>query len=221
MTTSLLNFSPLFIIITSFIFSSEKVYWDLGVIINDNETRTVQQEVNIDDYESSANTYNPRNVKALHSNNFIPPILYELKTSKLSNNNATTQYDDFIYSLSITETIKFIKKSFLKNKYSDFFSTHQMLNNKTTKDDALINSMYIQKLYHSNQLHKVMETLENISIEDLTDELLFYRIKTDIKLKNYNEAKNNIDLFESRHPNSDLIPYIIYEKKLLTNKNEN
>ena len=96
-----------------------------------------------------------------------------------------------------------------------------MLNNTTTNNDVLINSMYIQKLYHSNQLHKVMKTLESMSIDDLTDELLFYRIKTNIKLKNYNDAKNNIDLFESRHPNSDLIPYIIYEKKLLINKNEN
>ena len=81
--------------------------------------------------------------------------------------------------------------------------------------------MYIQKLYHSNQLNRVVETLEKISVEYLTDELLFYRIKTDIKLKNYDQAKDNIDLFESRHPNSDLIPYIIYEKKLLINKNEN
>ena len=221
MTTSLLNLSPLFIIITlSFIFSNEKAYWDLGVIINDDKTTIVQQEVNLDKYEFRANTNSSNNVKALHSNNFIPPVLYELKTSTLSNNNATTQYDDFIYSLSITETIKFIKKSFLKNKYSDFFLTHQMLNNKTTKDDELINSMYIQKLYHSNQLYKVVETLDKISTNDLTDELLFYKIKTDIKLKNYNKAKNNIDLFENTHPNSDLTPYIIYEKKLLINKNE-
>ena len=36
------------------------------------------------------------NVKALHSNNFIPPILYELKNTGLTNTSVIKKYDDFM-----------------------------------------------------------------------------------------------------------------------------
>jgi len=50
--------------------------------------------------------------------------------------------------------------------------------------------------------------------------LLFYKIKTDVKLKNYDNAQKNIELFIEEFNNSDLLRYVIYEKKLLIKKNE-
>ena len=80
--------------------------------------------------------------------------------------------------------------------------------------------MYIQKLYQTNQLEQVVHSLKDISNDNLTDELLLYKIKTDIKLKNYNSAEKNIQLFLDKFYDSDLLRYVICEKNLLTNKNE-
>jgi len=207
----------LFTVSLSFVFSAQKAYWDLGIIINDEKPTLLQKEVDLD--AVNYDTHNTENIKALHSNNFIPPVLYELKTPGLLNVPTFQKYDDFIYSLSVSETVKFFKKSFLNNQYSNFFATHRLLN-KQVVGDELVHSMYIQKLYHSSQFSKAHESLNNISADSLTDELLFYKIKVDIKLKNYNSAQNNIQLFIDKFQDSDLLRYVVYENKLLMNKNE-
>ena len=207
----------LFIIVLSIAFSSPKAYWDLGVIIIDEEPRIVQQEVDLDIIDDA--NYNKENIKALHSNNFIPPVLYDLKMPSLLSGGTLKKYDDFIYSLSISETMRFFKKSFLNNQYSNFFETHKLLN-KENMNDELVTSMYVQKLYNSNQLDRVEESLNNIPIDSLTDELLLYKIKVDIKLKNYEKAQQNIQLFIEKFEDSDLLRYVIYENKLLINKNK-
>jgi outer membrane protein assembly factor BamD (BamD/ComL family) len=79
--------------------------------------------------------------------------------------------------------------------------------------------MYIQNLYQSNQFDVAINVLEMISSETITDELLLYRIKTNIKLAEFKGARNDIKLFEKTFQDSELLRYIRYEKKLLDNKN--
>ena len=49
----------------------------------------------------------------------------------------------------------------------------------------------------------------------MTAELLFFRIKTHIKLKKTNQAKEDIQRFINLYPESDYYSYIIFEKNLL------
>ena len=75
--------------------------------------------------------------------------------------------------------------------------------------------MYIQNLYFSNQLNDAERALEGIEAHLLSPELLLYKIKINVKLKNIVDANSNIDYFINQFPNSDLMPYVIYEKKLI------
>ena len=56
-------------------------------------------------------------------------------------------------------------------------------------------------------------------IHKLSEDLLLYKIIIDIKLKNIEDAISTIDYFRNKFPNSDLMPYVIYEKKLIDNIN--
>jgi hypothetical protein len=49
--------------------------------------------------------------------------------------------------------------------------------------------------------------------------MLLYLIKTNIKLKYFDIAKDQISFFKSTHPDSDLLRYIKNEEQLLNNKN--
>ena len=94
-----------------------------------------------------------------------------------------------------------------------------MLNRKNIETDKIIDLMYIQNLYFSNQLDEALSGLEGLKIDDLSPELLLYKIKIELKLKNINNANINIDYFINKFPDSDLMRYVIYEKKLIENKN--
>ena len=77
----------------------------------------------------------------------------------------------------------------------------------------------IQNLYFSNQLDVAESALNSFDINNLSDQLLLYKIKIDIKLKNIEEANTNIDYFIYKFPKSDLMPYVVYERKLIKNIN--
>ena len=49
--------------------------------------------------------------------------------------------------------------------------------------------------------------------------MLLYLIKTNIKLKHFEIAKNQIELFKQTHINSDLLRYVNHEEQLIKNKN--
>ena len=65
-----------------------------------------------------------------------------------------------------------------------------------------------------------MEIFNTIPPETVTDELLLYKIKTNIQLGNFNIAQDQIELFQTQFQNSHLLRYINYEQQLLNNKNE-
>ena len=202
-------------------FGVTKRYWDLGVIIDKKENIIIQQEIDLSTITSlqEANI-NQNHIKALHANNFIAPILYDLKYSKFKNNDIIKKYDEFIFTLSLSEKLNFIKRSFLKNEYKTFFSLYNLIETNEIKKTENIKSMYIQNLYQSNQFDVAITVLEMISSDTITDELLLYRIKTNIKLAEFKSARNDIKLFEKTFQDSELLRYIRYEKKLLENKNE-
>ena len=206
----------IFIILTSLLFSNQSM-WDLGVIIEKDNPVTYQKELDIDNLVQPVVTNN--NIKALHSNNFIPPIIHEIKNPILKNNNILKKYDAIFSKISLSDKIVSIKKSFLNKQYSSFFNFYKLIDNKNVKTDQMMNLMYIQNLYFSNQFSDAEEALNDVDINELSEDLLLYKIKIDIKLKNIEDAISTIDYFSNKFPNSDLMPYVIYEKKLIENIN--
>ena len=204
----------IFIILTSLLFSNQSM-WDLGVIIEKDNPVTYQKELDINNLVQPVITNN--NIKALHSNNFIPPIIHEIKNPILKNNNILKKYDAMFSKISLSDKILSIKKSFLNKQYSSFFNFYKLIDNKNVKTDQMMNLMYIQNLYFSNQFSDAEEALNNVDIHELSEDLLLYKIKIDIKLKNIEDAISTIDYFSNKFPNSDLMPYVIYEKKLIDN----
>ena len=206
----------IFIILTSLLFPNQSM-WDLGVIIEKDNPITYQKELDINNLVEPVITNN--NIKALHSNNFIPPIIHEIKNPMLKNNNILKKYDAMFSKISLSDKILSIKKSFLNKQYSSFFNFYKLIDNKNVKTDQIINLMYIQNLYFSNQFSGAKEALNDVNINQLSEDLLLYKIKIDIKLKNIEDAISTIDYFSNKFPNSDLMPYVIYEKKLINNIN--
>ena len=51
-------------------------------------------------------TISQENIKALHSNNFIPPIIQEIKNPILNNKNIIKTYDDILNKLSLSRCTK-------------------------------------------------------------------------------------------------------------------
>ena len=209
------------LLLASISFGVTKRYWDLGVIIDKKENIIIQQEIDMSTITPLQETnINKNHIKALHTNNFIAPTLHDLKHFKFKNNDIIKKYDEFIFTLSLSEKLNFIKRSFLKNEFNTFFSLYNLIETNKIKKTENINSMYIQNLYHSNQFDVAINILETIPLDTITDELLLYRIKTKIKLTNFKGASNDIQLFKKTFQDSELLRYIHYEKKLLDNKNE-
>ena len=208
--------SVIFIILTSLLFPNQSM-WDLGVIIEKDNPITYQKELDVNNLVEPVITNN--NIKALHSNNFIPPIIHEIKNPMLKNNNILKKYDAMFSKISLSDKILSIKKSFLNKQYSSFFNFYKLIDNKNVKTNQIINLMYIQNLYFSNQFSGAKEALNDVNINQLSEDLLLYKIKIDIKLKNIEDAISTIDYFSNKFPNSDLMPYVIYEKKLINNIN--
>ena len=204
------------ILLVSLIFSNQSL-WDLGVIVEKDLPITYQKEMDINNLiEPMSST---ETIKALHSNNFIPPIIQEIKNPLLNKNNIIKKYDDLLNKLSLSDKILSIKKSFLNKEFSSFFNFYHLLHKDNIKKDQTIDLMYIQNLYFSNQLDAAGSALNSFDINNLSDQLLLYKIKIDIKLKNIEEANTNIDYFIYKFPKSDLMPYVVYERKLIKNIN--
>ena len=75
--------------------------------------------------------------------------------------------------------------------------------------------MCVQNLYFSNQHEKALELLSEIGSDTINGDLLFFKIKTLIKLKKIEEANNYIEQFLVHYPKSDYLSYVLFEKKLL------
>jgi len=212
----------IWLLLLSISFGGIKRYWDLGVIIDKKENIIIQQEIDISTIISSQEiNINQDHIKALHTNNFISPRLHDLKYSQFENHNIIKKYDDFIFTLSFSEKLNFIKRSFLKNQYHTFSSLYNLIEKTKTTETEHINSMYIQNLYRSNQFDAAINILDIISVDAMTDDLLLYKIKTNIKLTNFKKSQEDIDLFKNKFKDSDLLRYVEYEQKLLDNKHEN
>jgi len=209
------------LLLLSCVFGTTKRYWDLGVVIDKQENLIVQKELDLSTIESieDMGAYN-EDIKAFRANNFIAPILHNLKYSMFTKSEGLEQYDEFIFSLSTSETLNFIKRSFLKDHFTRFFSLYGQIKLNEIEQPENINTMYIQNLYRSNQFSKAIEIFNTISLEAMTDELLLYQIKTNIQVGNFNQAQTQIKLFNRKFQDSDLLRYVNYEQKLLNTKHE-
>ncbi len=210
--------SMFMIVLLGFVFSDQDKLWDLGVVLDKKDKTIVQNEVDLNNLNEPIHSDSniPKDVKALHSDNFIPPMIKEIK-SPINAKNIMKAYDDMISSLSITEKMKLLKEIFLNNKFSQFFSLLKSINHNSN-DVAF--SLYIQNLYFSNQYTETLDALNESSIQNLNDELLFFKIKANIQLRNSSQALNDIDVFMNLYPNSRYYNYVVFEKKLIELKNE-
>ena len=131
------------------VFSSENKLWDLGVVIDKKNHTIIQKEIDLQelDLNTPQNNLILHDVKALHSDNFIAPIIKEFKAPSL-HNNITKAYDEIIAHLSQKEKIQLLKEVFLNQRFSQFFSIFKSIENETS---ALSVSLCVQNLYFSNQ----------------------------------------------------------------------
>tara|TARA_Y100000768_G_scaffold345129_1_gene291852 strand:- start:14 stop:661 length:648 start_codon:yes stop_codon:yes gene_type:complete len=196
-------------------------YWDLGVHIDKNSQTIVQRELTFDQISDiKTSTTNQDQIMAFRANNFIAPILHNLKYPLVELDNALASKDEFIFSLSTRETINFIKRSFLNDNFSRFFTLYGQIKINEVPKIEKINILYIQNLYRSNQYDNAKKILNSILLDDMTDEMVLYLIKTNIKLGNIEESLEQIKFFNKKFHNSDLARYVNHEKKLLNQKYE-
>ncbi len=214
------NHILIFGLLLSLCLTSTQKYWDLGVVIDTNENMVVQREVDpstigfLDDAED-----NVEQIMAFRANNFIAPILHNFKYPIISAPNRISKNEEFIFSLTTKDAVNHIKRSFLNEQFGKFFSLYGQIKINEVSKIENINTLYIQNLYKSNQYSVAKSILDKISQDQLTDEMLLYLIKTNIKLKYFDIAKDQISFFKSTHPDSDLLRYIKNEEQLLNNKN--
>ena len=114
----------------------------------------------------------------------------------------------------------FIKRSFLNDNFSRFFTLYGQIKINEVPQNEKINILYIQNLYRSNQYKNAKKILNSISLDDMTDEMVLYLIKTNIKIGNIEESLEQIKFFNKKFYNSDLARYVNHEKKLLDQKYE-
>ena len=209
------NFSIIITVLVSLLFSNQSL-WDFGVIIEKDLPITYQREMDINNLVELTSSNN--NIKALHSNLFLPPIIQEIKSPLFEKRNLVKNYDDILSKFSLSDKISSVKKAFLNKQFTRFFNFYNLLNHNNIGRDKTINLMYIQNLYFSNQPDIALLALDRLKIEGLSPELLLYKIKIELKLKKINNANDSINYFINKFPNSDLMRYVIYEKKLIDNK---
>ena len=201
------------------LYAAEHALWDLGVVIKTNNTETYQKELNIDALETKPPA-RQKDIKALYSDNFIAPTVYEFKNSLKNDFNITKTYDKLLEHLSLDYKIHILKNSFLNKEYWKFLSLHSILQTNI-KNDIELEEMYVQNLYYTKKHNETLSHLDSIDNNQLTDILLFYKIKALVQLKQTNEALENITLFISNYSDSDLLPYVQYDKKTIEMTNEN
>lgn len=220
MTTSF--HTTLFLLSFSTLLMSETLrYWDLGVHIDKNSQTIVQRELAFDQIaDINTSTTNQDQIMAFRANNFIAPILHNLKYPLVELDSKVVPKDEFIFSLSTRETINFIKRSFLNDHFSRFFTLYGQIKINEVPKIEKINILYIQNLYRSNQYDNAKKILNSILLDDMTDEMVLYLIKTNIKLGNIEESLEQIKFFNKKFHNSDLARYVNHEKKLLNQKYE-
>ena len=190
--------------------------WELGLIIENEKPVTYQREIDIDNLDA-VSLYQDTNIRALHSNNFIPPIIKEIKNPNFNKIDVTKKYDELASMLSIKDRIISVKKMFLNKKFTGFFSIYKSLKEEDRNKDKSLDIMYVQNLYSSNNYKDANEFID--SLDPLR--LVLYKIKINIKLNRKKEALKNINEFIEKYNNSDLLKYVIYEKKLLERTNDN
>ena len=196
-------------------------YWDLGVHIDKNSPIIVQKELAFDQIvDINTSTTNEDQIMAFRANNFVAPILHNLKYPLVELSNAVPHKDKFIFSLSTPETINFIKRSFLNDNFSRFFTLYGQIKINEVPQNEKINILYIQNLYRSNQYENAKKILNSILLDDMTDEMVLYLIKTNIKIGNIEESLEQIKFFNKKFHDSDLERYVNHEKKLLDQKYE-
>ena len=105
------NLKYILFFINTILLSSPQNLWDLGVTIEKNQKEIIQKEfdVNTINNDLNNNNINDSKIKALYSDNFIKPILQEIKHSIVIDNNIMKKYDQKLYTLSIKERILSIK----------------------------------------------------------------------------------------------------------------
>jgi len=205
----------------TFLMSETLRYWDLGVHIDKNSPTIVQKELAFDQITNiNTLTTNADQIMAFRANNFVAPILHNLKYPLVGLSSSAPHKDEFIFSLSTRETINFIKRSFLNDNFSRFFKLYGQIKINEVPQNEKINILYIQNLYRSNQYNNAKKILNSMSLEDMTDEMVLYLIKTNIKLGNIEESLQQINFFNKKFHNSDLARYVNHEKKLLDQKYE-
>jgi len=200
--------------------SSTERYWDLGVVIDKNDNIIIQREVDLSQVGTlEEKQTSPDQIMAFRANNFIAPILHNLKYPILDSQYSVPKNEEFIFSLTTKEAVNHIKRSFLNDQFGRFFSLYGQIKINEVAKIENINTLYIQNLYRSNQYETAKNILDKLSPKELTDEMLLYLIKTNIKLKHFEIAKNQIELFKQIHINSDLLRYVNHEEQLIKNKN--
>ena len=161
----ILSFGILF----SLCLSSTQKFWDLGVVIDTNESMVVQREVDpstigfLDEDED-----NIEQIMAFRANNFIAPILHNLKYPIISAPNRISKNEEFIFSLTTKDAVNHIKRSFLNEQFGKFFSLYGQIKINEVSKIENINTLYIQNLYKSNQYSVAKSILDKISQDQLT-----------------------------------------------------
>ena len=215
------HFLSLFLIFSS-INADQVILWDLGVIIDYDQHPISQKEIDIHTLDNIySKESSPKHIKALHSNSFIEPILHEIKTQTNNDFNIIKRYDNLLKHLSIKDKIDMMKKSFLNKEYWKFFSLHSFFKNDEMPQNSMLNSMYVQNLYYSQKTDQALDFLNTIHDNDLSDIMLLYKIKIQIKSQNIEDAQKSIKLFMDTYSDSDLRHYIEYENKLIKIKYAN
>ena len=113
-----------------------------------------------------------------------------------------------------------LKNSFLNKEYWRFLNLHSAI--KTDNhNNAALEEMYVQNLYYTKKHNDALQHLSSIDNKHLTDILLYYKIKILVQLKQIDKALEHITLFLSDYSDSDLLPYVQYDKKTIEITNEN
>ena len=217
----IIKFNPtLFIgLLLSLSLSSTQRYWDLGVVIDKHDNIIIQQEIDLSKVDLFNDTHiNSEKIMAFRASNFIAPILHNFKYPILKSQYNIPKSDEFIFSLTTKDAVNHIKRSFLKDQFGRFFSLYGQIKINEVPDIDNINILYIQNLYRSNQYNIAKKILDKSPIEEMSAEMLLYLIKTNIKLKNFKIAFEQIKVFNKKFPNSKLLRYVNHEQQLLKNK---
>ena len=173
------------LIISSFIFSEEKMFWDLGVIV---ETKSEIKQSEI--------------IKPLVSNTKITP-----KYNSMNNFNILNFNSNSINQKHIIKLLYFSERYF---ELTEFIK--QLKTTKLTDDEIFI---YSDALYRLGKYKKAIKNLNLLSSKYPGDEKYFLLALYNKKSGNKNEAKRLLNKLILNYPNSEYFKLAKLQTRIL------